>query len=181
MEEDALDQICARVIMGGKETCVKDVILIILYMHVHGYKRYTFHTLLQRFAIHYVSMAPAQHPTSVPVIVGGKVYFVMKVRKSSTILRHEKPVTSCIATAVCDPPCLNGGQCDGPNQCTCTAEYTGSQCEEGKLCCIKKKRQCASAQSFSSCLLSSRRMSEWRCVCSAKSVCMPGILGWTKM
>ena len=36
-------------------------------------------------------------------------------------------------TAICNPVCLNGGRCDGPNQCTCTAEYTGSQCGEGKL------------------------------------------------
>lgn len=36
-------------------------------------------------------------------------------------------------TAICDPACLNGGRCHGPNQCTCTAEYTGSQCGEGKL------------------------------------------------
>lgn len=36
--------------------------------------------------------------------------------------------------AICDPPCLNGGQCDGPNRCKCTAEYTGTQCEDGMTC-----------------------------------------------
>ena len=36
-----------------------------------------------------------------------------------------------ISLAICEPACLNGGQCDSPNQCTCTAEYKGSLCEEG--------------------------------------------------
>ena len=74
-------------------------------------------------------MVPALHLTTVPVTGGGKGHFVMKVRI------HHAPNTQLIndyyPLAICNPSCLNGGQCDRPNHCKCTAEYTGTQCEDG--------------------------------------------------
>ncbi|CAF1491107.1 unnamed protein product [Adineta steineri] len=31
--------------------------------------------------------------------------------------------------AICSQQCSNGGSCTGPNSCTCTSSWTGSQCE----------------------------------------------------
>ena len=33
--------------------------------------------------------------------------------------------------AVCDPPCLNGGECNSDGSCTCAGGWTGAQCEQG--------------------------------------------------
>ena len=41
-------------------------------------------------------------------------------------------------TAVCNPPCLNGGTCGPSHTCSCVPyKYTGSQCEIRKL--VKKR------------------------------------------
>ena len=34
-------------------------------------------------------------------------------------------------TAVCQEPCLNGGMCIKPGQCSCPEGFTGTQCETG--------------------------------------------------
>lgn len=31
---------------------------------------------------------------------------------------------------VCDPPCLNGGECIAPNECDCRGGYEGPSCEK---------------------------------------------------
>ncbi|XP_041365590.1 SCO-spondin-like, partial [Gigantopelta aegis] len=31
---------------------------------------------------------------------------------------------------VCNPKCLNGGRCVGPNQCQCTSDFTGTVCQK---------------------------------------------------
>ena len=36
-------------------------------------------------------------------------------------------------TAVCSPRCLNGGNCTAPGVCTCTTEWMGDTCEQGKI------------------------------------------------
>ena len=46
-------------------------------------------------------------------------------------LWHYISLFPILRAAMCDPACLNGGRCNAPNQCTCTAEYTGNTCEEG--------------------------------------------------
>ena len=35
-------------------------------------------------------------------------------------------------TAICREPCLNGGQCVGPDRCACVYGFTGRRCEAGK-------------------------------------------------
>lgn len=36
--------------------------------------------------------------------------------------------------ALCDPPCLNGGECSrSDGSCTCPDGWTGPQCEQGKF------------------------------------------------
>ena len=35
-------------------------------------------------------------------------------------------------TAVCDPPCLNGGECSEDGVCVCPNGWNGDQCEKGK-------------------------------------------------
>lgn len=38
------------------------------------------------------------------------------------------------STAVCDPPCLNGGTCASPKVCSCpSGQYNGSQCQTRKM------------------------------------------------
>ena len=43
--------------------------------------------------------------------------------------------------AICDPVCLNGGDCVEPNICSCASGYKGDVCDEGLLYdfCIKAK------------------------------------------
>jgi len=43
----------------------------------------------------------------------------------STCCMHAMDVVS----AVCEPPCMNGGYCSGPNQCSCTLGYIGRHCQ----------------------------------------------------
>lgn len=43
---------------------------------------------------------------------------------------HLEPL---LDTAVCAPPCENGGHCALPNQCECTTGWTGAQCGERML------------------------------------------------
>jgi len=40
------------------------------------------------------------------------------------------------STAVCTRPCRNRGQCSAPNVCTCPSDWTGAQCEQGKVSCL---------------------------------------------
>ena len=47
---------------------------------------------------------------------------------------HEKRVNYnllIIITAVCDPPCLNGGICTSPNTCQCSSGWSGNACQRG--------------------------------------------------
>ena len=39
---------------------------------------------------------------------------------------------SVFFTALCEPSCLNGGQCLSPNTCLCPSRWTGDQCEKGE-------------------------------------------------
>lgn len=39
-------------------------------------------------------------------------------------------------SAVCEKECQNGGTCVSPNQCKCTAGFTGATCSEGIPCFI---------------------------------------------
>lgn len=36
-------------------------------------------------------------------------------------------------TAVCEPPCENGGHCVAPDVCSCLTEWKGDRCEQGIL------------------------------------------------
>ena len=37
----------------------------------------------------------------------------------------------CYNTAVCSPPCENGGTCSAPDTCTCDIGFTGTECGTG--------------------------------------------------
>lgn len=51
---------------------------------------------------------------------------------------YEPPITpDCVP--VCDPPCLNGGSCTGPNNCTCKPPFYGDQCIYSHQLCVEPK------------------------------------------
>ena len=38
----------------------------------------------------------------------------------------------CHIIAICLKPCENGGECVGPNQCSCAAGWEGQTCDQRK-------------------------------------------------
>lgn len=38
----------------------------------------------------------------------------------------------CVLSAICHPPCKNGGHCMRNNVCTCREGYTGRRCQKSK-------------------------------------------------
>lgn len=46
-----------------------------------------------------------------------------------TVGKDPKPVESLSCSPYCREPCLNGGSCAAPNQCSCPANYTGVSCQ----------------------------------------------------
>ena len=44
--------------------------------------------------------------------------------------RSSKTILSPIS-AICEPECLNGGDCVSPDVCSCAAGYTGDICGQG--------------------------------------------------
>ena len=57
--------------------------------------------------------------------------------------QKSSPLTGCIHCkigqmhfmfiACCSPPCQNGGLCDTPGVCECSAGWNGSRCEQGEF------------------------------------------------
>lgn len=42
-------------------------------------------------------------------------------------------------SAICEPPCLNGGNCVGYNTCQCTKDFRGAKCQWGTDRCATTK------------------------------------------
>lgn len=42
-------------------------------------------------------------------------------------------------SAICDPPCINGGNCLSYNVCQCTKDFRGAQCQWGTERCATAK------------------------------------------
>ena len=40
-----------------------------------------------------------------------------------------------VMSAICDPGCENGGTCSAPDECSCTAGWSGDTCAQGKCHC----------------------------------------------
>ena len=40
------------------------------------------------------------------------------------------PIMTFLFTALCDPPCSNGGNCTGPDTCQCPDNWNGAYCEQ---------------------------------------------------
>ena len=56
---------------------------------------------------------------------------VQRVRKK--ILHNF--ITLYAMSAICDPVCKKGGTCSAPDECSCTAEWSGDTCSQGKCHC----------------------------------------------
>nr|XP_056716183.1 epidermal growth factor-like protein 7 [Euleptes europaea] len=48
-------------------------------------------------------------------------------------------------TAICQPPCQNGGKCSFPNKCTCPAGWTGRCCQTDVDECAGGRHSCSQA------------------------------------
>ena len=54
------------------------------------------------------------------------------------MVRYKMSLSNIIflLTALCSPPCQNGGQCDNTGTCICLPGYDGDACEQCKYTCI---------------------------------------------
>ena len=48
---------------------------------------------------------------------------------------------SSFSLASCYPPCLNGGNCVGPNICLCPRMFRGAKCQQGEYIIIDASKQ----------------------------------------
>jgi hypothetical protein len=67
---------------------------------------------------------------SVHALKDGLDHSVQKVSLNHNLICHKQVAKwwSFFIAAVCEPSCLHGGRCVGPNQCDCTTEWTGEYC-----------------------------------------------------
>ncbi len=75
--------------------------------------------------------AHARHLECVPAPHHGRDTIVKQVMLRSRITSLGYSYMYNYPTAVCDPPCKNGGTCASPGQCSCPTGWTGDQCELG--------------------------------------------------
>lgn len=60
-------------------------------------------------------------------------------RNNLTSILWSLRVKFVITLAICNPPCLNGGNCLSFNVCQCTKEFRGQQCQWGTERCDTAK------------------------------------------
>ena len=97
-------------------------------------------------SIHQISNSPSFSPLKgdsmctsfsyVPTIVMN-IWIYYYVPTGIYITRRQKVILTCMRTLfwtdLCNPDCLNGGTCVGPNICICTSGFTGVNCGDGKI------------------------------------------------
>ena len=74
---------------------------------------------------------------SVILLVGDAFVRQAILEKDVKIVSVRKFITNYISTftliAICNPSCLNGGECTSPNTCLCRDTYTGAICDSSEL------------------------------------------------
>ena len=86
-------------------------------------------------------MVSVHLPTTAPVTVDGEAMNALNVSVSFIVdiswSIYMQSTRMFFGTAICIS-CQNGGICTAPNNCSCTAGWTGPICNEGETYCIRR-------------------------------------------
>lgn len=105
------------------------------------------------------------HPwlSSSPHVLALLLFFTTASLAYLEKLSYNFPLSFCLFAGVCEPMCMNGGRCVGPDVCDCPSGWRGQRCDKRK--CFDSRIRTESSSSRPPCWI--------RSVWTAENICFP--------